>query len=193
MPVPVVPKNALSFGAGFLYWAPLGTSVPSSTVAGSVFTDNWPAGWILLGVTREGHEFSYELSTEDVEAAEYLDPIATVTNGRTVGMSFELMQVHAQNLKRALNGGNIATSGSGATLRSEYTPPAMGQEVRCMLGWEASDLTERLYAEQCFQTGTLTVSRNKGANNAGLPTEWRLEPAADGQPFHHIFAGAIRG
>ncbi|MFC0504219.1 hypothetical protein [Micromonospora costi] len=193
MPAVAAPKNALSFGAGWLYYALPGTSVPASTVAGSVFTDAWPAGWTLLGVTREGHEFSYELATEPVEAAEYLDPIATVTTGRTVGMTFEMMQIHATNLKRALNGGNIVTTGSGGTLRSEYTPPAMGQEIRCMIGWESTDLTERVYAEQAFQVGNVAIARRRGAANAGLPVDFRFEPAADGQPFHHIFAGTARG
>ncbi|MFI6228632.1 hypothetical protein ACIBCR_15125 [Micromonospora echinospora] len=193
MPAIAVPKNALAFGAGYLYWAPLGTSVPACTVAGGVFTDTWPVGWIPLGVTREGHEFTYEIDTETVEAAEYLDALATVTTGRSSGMSFDLMQVHLSNLKRALNGGTIVTSGSGATLRSEYTPPAVGQEVRSMLGWESTDLTERVYAEQAFQTGSLTIARRKGADNASIPTQWTFEPAADGQPFHHITAGAIRG
>ncbi len=193
MPAMVAPKNALSFGAGWLLWAPLGTSVPACTVSGSAFTDAWPAGWVLLGVTREGHEMSYEIETENVESAEYLDPLAVVTTGRTSGMSFELMQIHATNLKRALNGGTIATSGAGATLRSEYTPPAVGQEVRCMIGWESQDSTERVYAEQAFQTGSLTIARRKGADNAGLPLEWTFEPAADGQPFHYISAGAVRG
>ncbi|MCX5066663.1 hypothetical protein OOJ91_12315 [Micromonospora lupini] len=192
MPTAVAPKNALAFGAGWLYYATPGTTIPACTVGGSIFTDSW-TGWTLLGVTREGHEFSYEVSTEPVEAAEYLDPIATVSTGRTAGMSFDMMQIHAQNLRRALNGGSIITSGSGATLRSEYTPPAMGQEVRCMIGWESQDLTERLYAEQAFQVGSLTIARRKGADNASLPVEFRLEPAADGNPFHHIFAGALRG
>ncbi|MFD6565392.1 hypothetical protein [Micromonospora profundi] len=190
----VAPKNALSFGAGWLLGAPLGTTVPPCNVVGSTFSDTtWPVGWFLWGVTREGHEFNYELSTEDVEAAEYLDPIATVTTGRTIGMSFDVMQIHATNFKRVLNGGNIATSGSGTTLRSEYTPPTIGQETRCMIGWESSDGTERLYAEQAFQTGSLSVARRKGADNASLPTEWRFEPASDGQPYHHVFAGAVRG
>lgn len=193
MPAIVVPKNALAFGAGYLYWAPLGTTVPTCTVAGSVFTDTWPGGWIALGVTREGHEFSYEIDTETVEAAEYLDPLATVTTGRTSGMTFDLMNVHLTNLKRALNGGTIATSGSGATLRSEYTPPAVGEEVRAMIGWESQDLTERVYAEQAFQVGSLTIARRKGADNASIPMEWRFEPAADGQPFRHITAGTVRG
>ncbi len=190
----VAPKNALSFGAGWMLGAPLGTTVPPCNVSGSVFTDTtWPAGWFLWGVTREGHEFNYELNTDDVEAAEYIDPIATVTTGRTVGMSFELMQIHATNFKRVLNGGTIATSGSGATLRSEYTPPTIGQETRLMIGWESSDGTERMYAEQAFQTGSLSVARRKGADNASLPTEWRFEPAADGFPFHYVTAGPTRG
>jgi hypothetical protein len=193
MPAIAVPKNALSFGAGYLYWAPLGTSVPTCTVAGSVFTDTWPSGWVPLGVTREGHELSYELSTEDVEAAEYLDPLATVTTGRTSGMSFELMQIHATNLKRALNGGTIATSGVGDTLRSEFSPPNVGEEVRSMIGWESQDLTERVYAEQAFQVGSLTIARRKGADNAGLPLEWRFEIPASGKPFVYVTAGAIRG
>jgi hypothetical protein len=193
MPAVVVPKNALSFGAGYLYGAPIGTSVPACTVAGSVFTDAWPAGWFLFGVTREGHELSYELETEDVEAAEYLDPLATVTTGRTSGMSFELMQIHATNLKRALNGGTIATSGAGTTLRSEYSPPNVGEEVRSMIGWESQDGTERVYAEQAFQVGSLSIARRKGADNAGLPLEWRFEIPASGKPFVYVTAGAIRG
>src|SRR4051812_32475066 len=101
MPAMVAPKNALAFGAGWLLYAPLGTSVPANTVAGSVFTDAWPGGWTLLGVTKEGHEFSYDPSTDKVEAAEYLDPLTTVFTGRVVKMTFVLQQVHLTNVKRA--------------------------------------------------------------------------------------------
>ncbi len=187
------PKNALSFGAGWLLWAPLATSLPTYTVSGSVFTDAWPVGWILLGVTREGHEFSYEIETEDVEAAEYIDPLLKVTTGRSTGMNFDMMQIHAQNFKRALNGGTVSTSGSGATLRTTYKPPQIGQEVRCMIGWESTDSTERIVAQQAFQTGSLTVSRRKGAENASMPVTYSFEPDANGDPYLHDFAGAIRG
>lgn len=193
MPVMTAPKTALSFGAGWLLWAPLSTSLPANTVAGSVFTDDWPVGWVLLGITREGHEFSYEIETEEVEAAEYLDPVATVTTGRTSGLSFDLMQLHLTNLKRMLNGGSLSTSGSGTTLLSTYKPPQVGEEVRCMLGWESTDNTERLVAEQAFQVGSLTVNRRKGADNASLPVEFRFEPNAAGDPWAWYAAGTTRG
>ncbi|MEU7170307.1 hypothetical protein ABZ949_02300 [Micromonospora tulbaghiae] len=193
MPVGSIPKNALSFGAGALLYAPLGTTLPTNTVAGSVFTDNWPAGWVLLGVTREGHELSYELDTDTVEAAEYLDPLATVTTGRSSGMSFDLMQIHATNLKRALNGGTLTTSGSGATQLNTLKPPQIGQEVRCMIGWESTDVTERIVAQQAFQVGSLSIARRKGADNASLPVEFKFEPDANGDPFTYWSAGALRG
>lgn len=193
MPAVVVPKNALSFGAGYLYIADPGVSLPTYTVAGSVFTDVWPAGWNLFGITKEGHELSYEINTDTVEAAEYLDPLAYVTTGRAAGMKFELMQVHATNLKRAANGGLITVTGAGATTRNRFTLPVLGAEVRCQIGWESNDSTERVVAEQCFQVGSITVNRKKGADVATIPVEFRFETAASGQPFYYDTAGVARG
>jgi hypothetical protein len=193
MPAAVVPKNALAIGAGYLYYANLGSGLPTNTVVGSVFTDTWPGPYALLGVTKEGHEFDYELSVDQIEAAEYLDPLQYVTTGRTSGMKFELQQIHATNMKRVLNGGTIATSGAGTTLLSTYTPPVPGAENRCMIGWESTDNTERLVMEQAFQIGALAVNRKKGADNATLPVEFRGEVAASGQPFQYFTAGTLRG
>jgi hypothetical protein len=192
MPSAVVPKNALALGAGYLYWAALGTSEPGWTVTGSVFTDAW-TGWSLLGITREGHELSYEISTDTIEAAEYLDPLMYVTTGRSGGISFDLMQVHATNFRRALNGAAPTTTGSGTTLRSTVRPPAAGAELRCQLGWESQDNTERLIALQCFQSGTIQVQRRKGADNASIPVEFKFETDSFGDPFRYETAGTLRG
>jgi hypothetical protein len=192
MPAATVPKNAVAVGAGYLYYAGLGTAEPGWTVAGNVFTDPWTA-WSLLGITREGHELSYELSTDTIEAAEYLDPLMYVMTGRTAGMSFDLMQVHATNFRRALNGGTLSTTGAGTTLRSTLRPPAIGAEIRCMLGWESTANDERIIAEQCFQVGTITIARRKGADHASIPVEFRFEIAASGDPFRYESAGPIRG
>jgi hypothetical protein len=193
MPAATVPKNAVAAGPGYLYEAQLGTSLPANTVAGSVFTDNWPAGWNLWGITTDGSEFDYDITTAEILAAEYFDPIQIVTTERSASFKFELMQVHATNLARSLNGGSLTVSGSGATQLNSYTPPAVGAEVRIMIGWEAQDSTERMVMEQCFQIGSLAVSRKKGADIATLPLEFHAEIAASGFPFRYWSSGTIRG
>jgi hypothetical protein len=193
VPAAVVPKNALSKGPGYLYYSNIGGALPDYTVVGSVFSVAWGGNWSLLGITKAGHEFVYDLKTDTIDAAEYLDPIETVTTGRTVGMKFELQQIHATNLKRALNGGTLSTSGAGTTLRSTYKAPVIGAEVRCMIGWESTANDERLVAQQAFQVGSLSIARKKGADNATLPVEFRFEPDANGDPFIYDSAGTLRG
>lgn len=193
MPAMTVPKSALSFGAGYLLYADAGVSAPTNTVVGSVFTDTWPAGWNLFGVTREGHTLNIEIDVEAVEAAEYVDPLLNVTTGRTITAEFELMQIHLTNFKRAFNGGTKSTSGSGTTLLTTYTLPQIGQEVRCQIGWESVDNTERWWAMQAFQTGGVGIQRQKGADNASLPLTYTMEPDVSNQPVYFAAAGTNRG
>lgn len=193
MPAITVPNDALALGAGYLYKAPLASSVPTNTVVGSVFTDTWPVAWVPIGVTREGHEFSAQINTDTVDAAEYLDHLKIVSTGRDLGVSFEMMQVTANSMKVALNGGTISTvSGTGATTLTKYAPPVVGSEVRIMLGWESQDATERVVFYQCFQTGQVRISRRKGANNAGLPLDFGIEQPSTGDPFNTYYAGTTR-
>src|ERR1044072_7203467 len=97
MPAITVPKNALSFGPGYLYYAALGVSAPTNTVAGSVFTDSWPAGWNPLGVTKEGHTLTVDIESDAVEAAEYVDPLLNVITGRTISAELEMQQISLTN------------------------------------------------------------------------------------------------
>lgn len=194
MPAPtLVPSDALALGPGYLFYAPLGTAAPTNTVAGSVFTDAWTT-WVSLGVTESGHEFSYELKVDPVEVEEYLDPVQYVTTGRQVGFAFELAQIHATNMKRAINGGTITVTGSAATTLSKLSPPKLGAETRAMIGWESTDGTERMVAYRCFQQGGIKVKRRKGADKATIPVEFLVEQPADGtDPFNYWTAGTIRG
>lgn len=194
MPAITVPKSALSFGAGYLFYSNLGVgAAPTNTIVGSVFTDSWPAGWNALGVTREGHTLTVDLDSDAVEAAEYVDPLLNVITGRTVTAEMELMQINLTNFKRVFNGGTLSTSGSGTTLLSTYTLPTIGQEVRCQLGWEAVDNTERWWAMAAIQLGSVAIQRQKGADNASLPITWTFEPDASSQPVYFASAGTTRG
>src|SRR3954470_886895 len=192
MPAVTVPKGALSFGAGYLYYSALGVGVPANTVVGSVFTDVW-TGWSLFGVTREGHTLNIGIDTDKVESAEYVDPLLNVVTGRTITAEFELMQIHLTNFQRAFNGGTKTTSGAGTTLLTSFTLPQIGQEVRCQIGWESVDNTERWWALQAFQTGSVGIQRQKGADNASLPLTYTMEPDASSQPVYIFSAGTNRG
>jgi hypothetical protein len=192
MPSIVVPKDNLSFGAGYLFSAALGSSLPANTVVGGVFTDAWPGAWTAWGVTKEGHTLNVNIDTDAVEAAEYVDPLLNVTTGRTISIEAEMMQINMTNFKRAFNGGTLSTSGSGTTLLSSYTLPAIGSEVRAFVGWESVDNTERWWALQTFQTGSVGIQRKKGADNATLPLTFTCEPDSSSQPIYFFSAGTGR-
>lgn len=192
MPAVNIPTPKIATDPGFLFWAPLGTAEPTHSVTGSVFTDAWPAAWVVLGATEEGHSFTWSTSTEPVEVAELLDPIRYVETGRTGSLSFALSSITLQNLKRALNGGTVTTTGLTTTTMTTYTPPKLGENVRCMIGWESQDSTERLIGFQCFNTGSVEIARRKGAAKATIPVEYALEVPASGNPFKYLTAGADR-
>jgi hypothetical protein len=192
MPSVSVPVDAIATGPGYLLWAPLGSTLPTNTVSGSRFTDTWPVAWQLLGATDEGSEWNYSVDTDTVEVAEQLDPVAVIATGRTISMSFALAGISATNLKRLTNGGVLTTTGSGATLLTSYAPPELGEEVRCMIGWEAQDSTERLVGHQCLQTGDIAPARRKGADKALLSAEFTFEKPASGAPFGYWTAGTKR-
>lgn len=193
MPAITVPKNALAFGAGYLYLSALGISAPTNTVVGSVFTDTWPAGWNPLGITKEGHTLNINFDSDQVEAAEYIDPLLNVLTGRTITAEMELMQINLTTFKKAFNGGVLGTTGSGTTLLTTYTLPSIGTEVRQQIGWESVDNTERWWGMQVFNIGSVGIQRKKGADNATLPLTYTLEPDGSGQPVYFASAGTIRG
>src|SRR5690242_3745866 len=132
---------------GYLFIAPLASTLPTNTVVGSVFTDSWPVAWLPLGATEEGSELKYSVGVEPVKVAEYFDPIAYRTTERSGSIAFMLADFTLTNYRRALNGGVAAlaaTSGSGSTALGTLEPPDPGSEVRAMIGWESLDNTVRL-------------------------------------------------
>lgn len=188
-----VPKGALAKGPGTLFYANPGTSFPTYTVASSVFSDNTWTGWTQWGITKEGSEWTIDVSSDPIQAAEYLDDIDQVSTGRVVTVKFEIMNMTAALMVRALNRPTPATSGSGTTLRTTVKMPGLGLEQYSMIGWQATDDTERIVGPNCLQIGSMTVSRKKGADVATMSLEFKLFPDASGEPYYHDFAGATRG
>ena len=177
--------SAISLGPGYLYIAPLGSVEPTDLTTPWTTVD---AGWVLLGYTAEGSEFSYQLDTDKVEVAEELDPIKNTPTGRESHVTFELAEVTATNLKRAMNGGTI-TTGTGIVT---FEPPDLGTETRTMLGFESEDHTERWIFRQCLSNGEVKITRKKGADKATIGVDFELEKPASARIFAAIMSSPVR-
>lgn len=186
--------NAAAYctGPGLLYSAPLLTALAADTVTASAFAVTaWPS-WVAVGSTDDGWSLSDVISTEDVEAAESYYPVRTISVKREAKMDMTLQEIHASNLKLALNTATSTVTGAGATLLTKIQPPTVGNEVRRMWGWQSEDNTVRFIAHQALQTGDIGTKFTKGAENAKLTFSLKLEVAAAGV-YEIQLAGAVRG
>lgn len=194
--MPTVATPTLLSGPGYLFIAPLASTEPTNTVAGSVFTDTWPAAWISLGATEDGTEFTYGSTVEPANVAEFFDPIQYFTTERHGTVTFNLANFALSNYRRALNGGTAAltaTSGTGATSLFTVEPPTPGAEVRCMIGWESQTNDVRFVARQCLQGGEISVAARKSPTLGVIPCTFSLEKPTSAQPFTLWSAGTARG
>jgi hypothetical protein len=153
--------------------------------------DAWATGWVPLGYTDEGSVFNYELSTDNVEVAEELDPIARVTTGRDASVEFALAELTFRNLTLAFNGGIVAGDG----LEWEFEPPELGNETRVMVGWDAyndptvNDL--RMLFRRCLQGGSLGIENRKGTTKSVIAANFQMEKPLDGKPILKIYGGPV--
>ena len=182
---------------GMLWIAALGTTDPTNTVAGGVFTDDPPVAFIPLGATEDGSTFSYTTTVEAVKVAEFFDPISYATTERSGNIAFNLASFTLSNYQRALNGGIAAltpVSGTGATTLTKFEPPTPGNEVRAMILWESTDHTLRLLCRQTIQGGTVASAFKKAPDKAVIPCTFNMEiPVGLTVPFTFWAAGTNRG
>jgi hypothetical protein len=198
MPTTTVAVPALNRGPGIIWRAPLGTAAFGLTAAGGVFTDliSATSGWVAVGATGDGLEVSYDIDTEDINAAEFLDPLAVAETARNVELSFGLLSFTKSTLLASYNAGSSAatTAGSGGTLVTTITPPAIDASVNCMIGFESQDSTYRALYYNCRNNPNGARNFKKGGAKTVVPFSYRaLADATLGIPFKEFFAGATRG
>lgn len=192
--MPTNPVPTVLTGAGYLLWAPLGSTLPSNTVSGGVFTDPWDAAWIELGATDEGKTFSYETTIEPIEVAEFFDPVRFETVSRQGSLAFALADYTLSNYEKVFNGGSLTVSGIAPDELSTYEPPDPGEEVRAMLGFESLDNTYRLVLHQVINGSNVESAFQKPPQKALLPAEFRMElPVGSSKPWTAYAVTDVRG
>jgi hypothetical protein len=191
--VPTVATPNIMQDPGFLYLAPTTTTFPSGVATASKFSDSPSVTFVEVGATEDGTKFKYSPSIEAVTVAEFLDPILWRTVSREGSMAFNLADFTLQQLKRAMNGGAIATvGGATTTLVSEYTPPTLGAEVRQALMWESQDSTMRIFFYKVINVADVEASFQKAPTYASWPCEFRMEVDPSGFTFKVQTAGTAR-
>lgn len=166
--------NKVKVGPGLLYIGPVGSSEPNDLTTPWATVDS---DWAQIGYTEEGHEFSSEPNFEAIEVAEEKIPIRWEESNKTESLSFNAAELTKDNLVRAFNGGTVTTI-SGTIVR--YEPPAVGEAIRCALGWESDDGEERWVFRKCVQAGTVAIARRKSPQKALVTMTFNLEVVGGG-------------
>lgn len=192
MPTPTLPAQALLTDPGWLFWAPLASTLPTNTVTAGVFTDAWPVAWIPLGLTESGTDIDLSTSTSPIYSAEYVEPLAYRTTAREGTVTFMLKNFTAANLSKALNGTVNTVTGTTGTTMTQIDPLPVGSEVRAMFGYESLDGTYRWVGYQGFNDAGAKLSFNKAPTNTNIPFSVKLEKPASSQPWRAWTAGVGR-
>jgi hypothetical protein len=193
MAIGTVTPTLIKAGPGKIYYAPLGTAVPTFTAAASKLTGAWTS-WVAVGSTDEGLTYSESTDTEDIRVAESLYAVRTVTTGKSATVSLALSEISDLNWKVVSNGGTIVTTGTGATKMNTFVPPLAGSEVRLMLGYQSVDDDEILIWYQVFNSGGFETARGGFADKHVLPAEFSVElpdPAVATVPYKRWVSGAL--
>lgn len=192
MAVATVTSGLIQSGPGRIYYAPLGTAIPAITAAASKITATWTS-WVQVGATDAGLTYTEAAETADINVAESLYPIRTVTTSKSSRVAFTLNEISDLNWALAMNGGTNVSSGAGVTKLTTYTPPLVGAEVRVMLAFVDNLDTEALVWPQVFNVGTVEYVRGTYETKAGLSCEFNAEIPATGYvtPYKRFVAGAL--
>jgi hypothetical protein len=190
--VATVTSNLIQSGPGRVYYAPLGTAIPTITAAASKIAATWTS-WVQVGSTDAGITYTESTQTADIQVAESLYPIRTVTTSKSSRVSGVLSEISDLNWKLVANGGTITTSGTGATKLNNYVPPLVGAEVRVMLAFVDNLDTEAIVWPQVFNVGSIEYVRGTYETKAGLSFEFNAEIPATGYvtPYQRFTAGAL--
>lgn len=165
----------LLVGAGNLYIAPYGTTLPVD------FDDTLDAAFTELGFTTSGHTWSYQSSPSELRVAERLRPVKFVPGSSTASFSCTLAQYSPANIQKAIPGTEVAASVSGDSVKVTI-PKAAGQERYSLIHVSESGLVVHVFTKCLISmSGESAFSSVDSADVAGISIEASIEEAGVGE------------
>lgn len=168
----------VQLGPGRLWIAPIGTTEPTSASAAL------PSAWVPLGYTEEGTEVTIELTVDEVEVAEELEPILYVNSKRTTTLTCELAETTRKRLAMVLGWGATQTDSASA-----LEPPDPGTEVGVMIVWDSEETAAgnsentRWVFRRAKPSGSISIARRKSPDKSTIPVEFMIERPTNAKPF----------
>lgn len=149
----------VDLGPGRLYYAPLGTTEPTNC------STALPSAWSAVGYTEDGTSVDFEITSEAVEVAEEVSPIAYEQTKRTTKLTVSMAEATKKRLALALGAGAGVSDTSAV-----FNPPAPGDVVGVMFVWDSMDTTDatnkRWLFRQATPSGTVNIARRKAPQKA---------------------------
>lgn len=166
----------VDYGPGWVYVAPIGTTEPADA------STALPSAWRAVGYTESGNSRGTEITAEDIEVAEELEPIITVETKRLTTITFDMAEVTRGNLALALNAGaNVATSAAS------LDPPALGASVDVMIVWDSlatvSASNIRWIFRKCRNVSNIEVQSRKAPQKGLIPVSFRCNKPTGAEAF----------
>lgn len=160
--------DQVDMGPGWFYVAPLGTAEPTNC------STALPSAWRCVGYTEEGWTWTNDLTSEDIEVAEELEPIDTRETRRIGAFSAQLAEVTRGNLALALNKG-----AAEATSAASLEPPSLGTSVQYMGVWDkfgpTVDATNiRRVFRKIKNVSNVEIRDQKAPNKSLIAVEFRV-------------------
>lgn len=193
MAIGTISPGQIKTGPGRIYWAPLGTAIPTFSVTASKITATWTS-WVEVGATDAGCTYSESTDASQIKVAESPYTIKSVVTGKAGSVAFAMNQVSDVNWQLAANGGTITVTGTTTTKMSVFVPPLIGSEVRKMLAFVSQDDDEVLVWPQVFNTGGFETERGQIDSKHGLPVSFDVEmpdPAVLTTPYKRVTSGNL--
>lgn len=152
----------IDLGAGRLYYAPTGTAEPTNA------SSALPSAWQPVGYTEDGTAIDTEITSEAIEVAEELDPIAFEQTRRITRVTLQMAEMTKKRLALALGAGAAETDNATA-----FEFPDAGTTVPVMLVWDSDDSpgasNRRWLFRKCTPSGTVSTARRKAPQKALMP------------------------
>jgi hypothetical protein len=153
---------------GWLYVAPIDTTEPSDA------STALPSAWRAVGYTEDGWTWTNELTSEDIEVAEELEPIDTKETRRLGTLSAQLAEVTRANLALALN----HTDFDAASDASALEPPELNATVNFMAVWDALETPGSTNIRRLFRklknVSNIEIAQAKAPQKSLIPVEFRV-------------------